>query len=244
MEQGIQMVEEQTAQGGWPLPKVFFAALAVPTFYMPLAYAAMAIWVLGSMIRGDFGDFPGWLGPPLLVSIYVTLALWPVYIAWVLLSRQLTWQDKGKWLFIVLILNMLGMPWFYVHMVGQYSGSEERVSPRDERAVDALLEQCGTDRYALSKGQVDVLRDYCHKQRILTWLWIVGLPVLGVLLWAMLSQITGLLIPTFSEMIADLGAEADRALRRLYVKLILWSGCFLGLIIAMWLSAFVAALPM
>ena len=84
----------------------------------------MAAWVFGGMLTGDFWDFPVWMKITISPAIYVTFGLWPIYIAWVVLSKRLSWREKAWWLFIVIALNMLGMPIFYVFMIRRYLGLE------------------------------------------------------------------------------------------------------------------------
>ncbi len=126
------MPEQQQTNQKLPLPNWCFVLLAVPTFYMPLVYLSMAVWVIGSMIF--IGPSPSvrppqWilaLGEP---SLYVTIAMWPIYVAWVVVSKRLTWREKALSLFVVSFLNMLGMPLFYIFMIRRYLGLEGRRGP-------------------------------------------------------------------------------------------------------------------
>ena len=149
-----------------PLPKWFFLLLGVPIFYMPLAWFTSVICVLGCMLIGWPEKIPpAWLAAFAEPSLYVTFAMWPVYVAWVVFSKRLTLREKGLWLAIVVFLNMLGMPWFYIFMVRRYLGIEARPTPHDEAALDAFLRKCGVERGRLSVAQLGVLRSYCRTRR-------------------------------------------------------------------------------
>lgn len=113
---------------GLPLPKWCFVTLAVPTFYMPLSYLALAVCVISRMVAGQVGDPPEWMMNAIHPAVYVTFAMWPLYVAWLILSKRLNWREKGWWLFIVVFLNMVGMPMFYVLMVRRYLGIEGRTA--------------------------------------------------------------------------------------------------------------------
>ena len=46
---------------GLPLPKWAMVIMALLTFYMPLAYLIMSVWVIGSMFLGYSLDTPDWM---------------------------------------------------------------------------------------------------------------------------------------------------------------------------------------
>jgi hypothetical protein len=111
------MQDKPQPQIGLPLPKWCFVLLGVPTFYLPLAYLVMGVWaIVGMLVGGEFGEPPEWMVYVLNPALYVTCGLWPIYIAWVGLSKRLALREKGWWLVVVILLNMFGMPMFYVFM--------------------------------------------------------------------------------------------------------------------------------
>jgi len=148
-----------------PRPRWFFLALAVPTFYMPLAYLVLAVWTISGISGGGISDPPAWIVNMIQPAPYVTAALWPVYLTWLGFSKILTWREKGLWLFIVILLNMLGMPMFYIFMIRRHLGVEGRTDCRDEMALEVFLDRCNLQKDSLSPDEIAVLRSYCRKRR-------------------------------------------------------------------------------
>jgi hypothetical protein len=153
-----------------PLPKWYIFLIGVPTFYMLLAILATYAIIIFEMLFGiEAEDVPEWVMTATYSAICVTFALWPVYIVWVVFSKRLTWREKVFWLFVVTILNMIGMPMFYIFMIRRYLGLEGRIGKRDEAALDALLQRCAVSREQLSAGQLKILGTYCRKHRLNKW---------------------------------------------------------------------------
>ena len=136
---------------------------------MPLAYLAVAVWAIVGMVSGEIKDPPELLMQAVHPALYVTFGMWPIYIAWVGLSKRLARREKAWWLFIVVLLNMAGMPMFYVLMIRRYLGMEGRTGVRDDAAVERFLGRHAISRDHLSAGQLDTLRTYCRKYRLTQW---------------------------------------------------------------------------
>jgi hypothetical protein len=163
------MQENTQNKSKLPLPK-YFILLGVPTFYMLSAIlATYAIVIFEMLFDIEVQDVPEWMMIATYSAIYVVFVLWPVYIVWVVSSKRLAWREKLFWLFVVTILNMLGMPMFYIFMIRRYLGLEGRIGKRDEAALDDLLRRCAISREQLSAGQLKILGTYCRKHRLNTW---------------------------------------------------------------------------
>ncbi len=164
--------KDQRVPASLPLPKWCLFLLGVPTFYMPLAFLlvvavqASAVLAAGSEGPPEWADRTKEWGWP---AIYVMGGLWPIYIAWVGLSSRLDWREKAIWLGIVLFLNLVGMPMFYIFMLRRYLGLEGRPSKRDEAALDRFLSRHSVSRDSLSAAQLAVLLDYCRNCRLSMW---------------------------------------------------------------------------
>ena len=172
----------------WPKSYWLLIALAIPTFYMPLAYVTAAVWVMHGFFSHHTGDMPTWMFTLVHPSLYVTLALWPVYVVWAGLSGRLNRHEKGWWLFIVFFMNMIGMPMFFVFMVRRYLGLEAAALKRDGPALDAFLQRCGVKRESLTDTQADVLRTCCRrdrKNRLCAW-FLIPLCAFGIYFAAVL----------------------------------------------------------
>jgi len=100
------------------------------------------------------------------LACYLTVALLPIYIAWVIFSKQLTAREKLWWVFIVILANMIGMPWFYIFIVRRYLGLENKTNMRDEKTLETFLKKYKIKRESLSQYQQKVLCTYCKKQRL------------------------------------------------------------------------------
>ncbi len=144
---------------------------------MPLAWLLTGIWVVIGILAGHFVDKPDWIVAVAYPSFYVTFAMWPIYVAWVVLSRRLNLREKLLWLILVTLMNMVGMAMFFIFMLRRYLGIEGRTSPRDEAALDSFLRRCNVDRQELSPGQLDLLRSNCRGRRLAKW---AALPMLLV----------------------------------------------------------------
>jgi len=88
-----------------PFSKWFFIFIGILTFYLPLVYLIMAIWALGGMIFNYNLEIPAWLMGIGTLACYLTVALLPIYITWVIFSKQLTAREKLWWAFIVILIN-------------------------------------------------------------------------------------------------------------------------------------------
>jgi hypothetical protein len=208
---------------------------------MPLAFLAMAVWVIGEMLFGARPQPPQWLGTLVLPAIYVTFAIWPIYAGWVVLSKRLTFREKGWWLFVVFWFNMLGMPWFYIFMVRRYMGIEARTGPRDEKALDSFLARCGRRRDELLAGQVDVLRSYCRTRRLRKWAAYPAVAVAGLVIYFAAVILPRQAIPMFSDMTPNRSIVVDTAKNtrtelapdpetlRLHVQAVMMLGALFGM---------------
>jgi hypothetical protein len=238
------MPDEKQDKPKLPLPKWCFLLLGVPTFYMPLAYLSLAVCVVGWLIIGRPQKIPGeWLAAFAGPSLYVTFALWPIYIGWVVFSKRLTLREKGLWLVIVFFLNMLGMPWFYVFMVRRYLGIEGRTGPRDEAALDSFLMKCGIGRGSLSAAQIDLLRSHCRNHKRLKWAGIVMVALAVLFIYVAAVSIPKLVVPWFSEgaftpthyIIVDTAKNSrkeiapDPETQRMQVEIIMMLGAWAGM---------------
>lgn len=132
--------ESQAAPIGLPAPKWCFVLLGVPTFYMPLAYLLLVGWTFFGFVYGIVGDPPKALHYALVAGFYVTLVMWPIYLAWIALSKRLTLREKAYWLFMVVLTNIAGMPIFYVSMFRRYLGLKGRTTQREKYNKRVLAE--------------------------------------------------------------------------------------------------------
>jgi hypothetical protein len=241
------MAEEKDNNPRLPLPKWCFVLLGMPTFFMPLAYSTLVVYVLGWIVIG-LGQpaeiDPGWLKVILTAALYVTFVLWPIYAAWVIFTKRLTIREKCLWLFIVLMLNMLGMPIFYVFMLRRYLGLEGKTSPRDEADLDKFLMKCSVGRDRMTAAQLGVLRKYCRAGRYAKWSGFVGVIFGLFMVYSAAVYVPKKLAPVISGMtpykiiVVD-GKKATRneitddvEIRQQYIETVM----MLGAIAGVWVS--------
>ncbi|PHS03171.1 MAG: hypothetical protein COA78_18935 [Blastopirellula sp.] len=191
---------QETTQHNLPLPRWCFVLLAVPTFYMLLAFLSLAVWVFTSILMGQVGGPPGWMLPALGFALNVTFVMWPIYFVWVCFSKRLTWREKVAWGFIVLYANMLGMPAFFIFMIRRYLGLEKRINKRDEGALDRLLKRNKINRDRLSSGQIDILRKHCRYHRWGKWAAVPVCVLAATVVYAGLVVFPNNLISGFADM--------------------------------------------
>ena len=141
---------------------LYIILLGVPTFFMPLAYLALGVWVTYGMFSDDFGDMPELLRMSGDLAMNVTLVMWPVYIAWVVFSNRLSRRGKIVWLLVVVLLNMVGMPAFYVFIVRRYLGLEGR---SHSAAMDKFMNRHKLDELNFTSEQLEVLKTYSAGRR-------------------------------------------------------------------------------
>ena len=145
--------------------KLLLLIIGIPTFFMPLAYLIMVIWAFGGMIFNYDLDMPAWMLYFLEPAYYITLILLPMYAAWVLLSKKISGAEKFKWILIIIFLNMIGMPMFYVFIVRKYLGIKLKFNNKDEKALSKFLKLNFINPDNLSSQQNRVLLTYCQKKR-------------------------------------------------------------------------------
>jgi hypothetical protein len=178
----------------------WFVLLAAPTFYLLLVCLVLVGWAIPWKFAGQQVQPPEWMEIAAQTGIGVTCAIWPIYVAWVLLCKRFTWSEKGLWLLIVTWLNAAGMAAFYVFMLRRHLGLEHRPGPRDEAALDRFLTKCGTGRGGLSAGQIDVLRSYCRRRRFEKWNVVATALFAALALYGALAWIPQKTLPMLSDL--------------------------------------------
>jgi len=136
---------------------------------LPLVYMISILWVLGGLIFNYNPETPIWLLTIGFPAYFLTIALLPVYIVWVVFSKRLTVREKWWWPFIVIIMNMIGMPWFYIFIFRRYLGIKTKTNSKDEKALEKFLQKNKINHENLSLKQKNVLRAYCRKRRLQSW---------------------------------------------------------------------------
>jgi len=93
---------------------LWYALAAIPAGYLPLVYFLGIGCYLTSLIAGIDHHLHGrcvwwWI---LWIGIYATFIQWPFYLLWVLVSKELSVKLRIVWIVIIVVGNMLTMPWF------------------------------------------------------------------------------------------------------------------------------------
>lgn len=240
------MQENTQTKSELNLPKWCFLLLGVPTFYMLSAVLAMVgISIFVMLFGGEAEDIPEWMMIGTYAALDVIIVMWPVYIVWLVFSKRLTRREKVYWLFIVIFLNMVGMPMFYIFMIRRYLGLEGRIGKRDETALDVLLRRCAVSREQLSADQLKILRTYCRKHRLTKWVLVPTVALACFLLYAAIFIVPKKCIMLFSDftptrvVIIDSTTnkkeeiDPDPETQRLQLKLLMMFGAMAGLAGAM-----------
>ncbi len=231
-----------------PLPVWCFVLLGVPTFYMLPATLVLFGWGIQGILLDRLGDPPGWLACGGQVAIYVTYAMWPVYIAWVLFSKRLTGKEKALWLFLVLFMNMVGMAVFYAFMIRRYLGLEGRVTKRDEIGLDRFMERHALSRERFSDEQLSVLRSCLRRCRQARWSVLVTIPAAAFVLYGATVFLPNKAIQFLPDsmptrtIIVDAAAETREEILpgpetvRLHTQLVMMFGAMAGVMAIMGLT--------
>jgi len=109
--------DETLREADVPRRRLLYALAAIPAGFLPLCYLCVAVGVVFLMLRYGL-DLPEGapilrvLGPVGIAGIGVTLVQWPVYIVWAATSRELSVGQRVVWILILVVLNMLAMPYF------------------------------------------------------------------------------------------------------------------------------------
>ncbi len=165
---------KETRSTDLPVPKWCFILLGIPTFFMPLAYLAVALWAFTAQVSldGEIRDPWEWMMKPVQIALYVTYAMGVLYIGWAIFSKQLSLKEKVMWVFIIVFTNMLGMPIFFAFMIRRYLGLEGVTNKRDEAELENFLEKNEISRDHLTAEQMNILHPFCRRQRLLR-LWCI-----------------------------------------------------------------------
>lgn len=175
----------------------YIILLGVPTFFMPLAYLSMGAWVTYGMFSDDLGDMPELLRMSGDLAVNVTLVMWPVYIAWVVFSTRLNRLGKINWLLVVVILNMVGMPAFYIFIVRRYLGLEGR---SHSAALNKFMNRHKLDERNFTSEQLEVLKTYSAGRRQAK---VIALPMFLVALILLTGGVT-MTVNNFDRLFSDL----------------------------------------
>jgi len=91
-----------------------YLSAAIPAAYLPLAYLTIIGHLLVSAVSGMDADVAKhtalWRFGT--VAIALTFVQWPAYFAWVGLSRELSFRQKAAWWIVIVVGNMVAMPYF------------------------------------------------------------------------------------------------------------------------------------
>ena len=245
---------EPISQKKLPLPVWCFVLLGVPTFYMLLATLVLFGWGIQGILLDRLGDPPGWLTCGGQVALYVTYVMWPIYIAWVAISRRLTWKEKAWWLFIVLLMNMVGMPIFYVFMIRRYLGMEGRPHKRDELSLDRFLQRHSLSREQFSVDQLSVLQSNCRDRRQRKWAALVMIPLAAFMLCSAIVFLPSVSLRIFSDpptrtIIVDSVAQTreeislDPETQKLHTQIVMIFGAMAGAMATASLLLLTVAIP-
>ncbi len=94
------MNENARPSAGHRVAKWCLVLLGLVTFAIALVLLAFVLWAVVSLWAHDFREPQRMtVGLSMLFAFYASLAILPIYIGWVLVSRRLTWSEKGLWLF-------------------------------------------------------------------------------------------------------------------------------------------------
>lgn len=203
------------------LPRWSFLALGLPAALAALTYCGMAAWVVVATLCGielKRSEWAGaeWAAAVMLSSLWLTVALVPIYSVWVLRSRWLDRRERAWWLFVVLATNMVGMAWFWLFMFRRQHGYEGRSVPADRQAALKLLGRSGLGEDEVSSAQFRVLLRYCHQMRRfrrLGWACVLA-GMLGVAMTARVWPQVRELVGGFAAMgeFASAGAQEGEAM--------------------------------
>lgn len=126
---------------------------AVPAGYLPLSYFALLCYVLVNLacgvyielVKGSLMWWIAWLG------IWGTFVQWPFYIVWAFSSRELTLRLRLAWVFALVILNMLAIPYF---LYCKYRGKtkEGLIGGLRDGALRSYLEGSSNDWKKVARG--------------------------------------------------------------------------------------------
>ncbi|MHC4996274.1 MAG: hypothetical protein ACYTGQ_14615 [Planctomycetota bacterium] len=225
-----------------PLPVWGFVLLGIPTFLMPTLFVVSMVLVFLVMMSGEARELPKAVGE---AALGLTVAMWVVYLPWVVCSRRLTRKEKCFWAFVVFYLNMFGMPWYYVFMVRRYLGLEGRTNARDRAELERFLNRHEIDEGGLSSGQLDVLRAYSRENRLMRWCLWSGVLLAAVMIVGAFTH----LLPLGYELAEDWAptrlvvidsvrdtrevTEPDPEYVRTHVQLVMMFGAFGGMFLAL-----------
>jgi hypothetical protein len=230
--------EPQATPVGLPAPKWCFVLLGVPTFYMPLAYLLMLGWMVFKFATGNMaGDPPSALRDALRVALYVTFVMLPIYLAWVALSKRLTRWEKASWLLMVIFINMLGMPAFYIFMIRRYLGLEKPTTQRDEAALERFLQKHAIDRDCLSEEQLNLLLVYCRDCRL------AKLSIAFAAVWLCIAVSFPMkILPQFTNVICTVDTTIESGALHSAVEIAMLLGALAGLWATLSILTLIAAL--
>ena len=163
------MRENSQTPTALPAPTWCFFLLGAFTFCQLLPYLAVVVWVIAGTLGVSMFSDPPALPRGVFSFSLLTFGLLPVYVAWIWGSKRLSRLDKAGWLFLVVVLNMVGMPMFYVFMIRRYLGFETRVGKKDHALLEKVLRKNAINESRLTAAQKRVLLSHCRNRRLRKW---------------------------------------------------------------------------
>lgn len=187
----------ETSPPKLPFPGWVFVLLALPTFFMPVVWIITCGWAMGSIFLDKPMVFPEWFKAVGEASLWVCFVLWPIYIVWAACSKRLDRKEKLYWIGIIFLLNMVGMPIFFVFMLRLYLGYAKKIKPCNELAAERLLISCGLKRDDLASSQWQAIVRYSNRFRVVK----LSVPFM-ILVGLLMMYMSLVVVPRISEKFA------------------------------------------
>jgi hypothetical protein len=161
--------------------RIALTLLGIPTFFLLLIYVMVAVTVLLCVIfNWDIPEYEFLDSVVFVIIEAVFFVTWTIYFLWAIFTRQYTWKEKLVWILVIFLMNVIGMPYFFVVMLRKYKGIKWSASARLVDAGEKYLVGLGSSRVRLSEEQWDIVVDYIRQRRMAKWKLLIHVCVLAI----------------------------------------------------------------
>jgi len=145
--------------------RILLIILAIPTFLAPAMMLFLSLWCIAGELSLVAKLSANTIENVEKIVEWIIYLLWPIYISWAFFTKLLKKEEKIGYCFIIIFLNIIGIPWFYIEMMRRYKGKFPENHPLDIKSAEEYLEKNGLKKEYLSKEQWEIIVKQMRKKR-------------------------------------------------------------------------------
>ena len=151
--------------------KIFFILTAIPTFGLISVYIIVILLALLIPLRFELPEAYSRSEISSFESNFFTVfvLMWVFYFVWIICTRHLNRKEKIICFLGMAFLNIIAMPWFWVHMFRRINGRKNQLSSSRMKQFKEYLCGYGLEPSDLNEEQSGIVTDDLKRRRFQKW---------------------------------------------------------------------------